>query len=77
MQKLWYNQPAKSFTQALSIGNGSLGVMVYGGVKHERISLNENKIWSGYPEDKTNDKVLESIKTARILLNEGQMKKLK
>lgn len=74
MQKLWYKQPAKSFTEALPIGNGSLGGMVYGGVKYENISLNEDTIWSGYPEDKTNDKALESIQKARVLLEEGQIK---
>lgn len=74
MQKLWYKQPAKSFTEALPIGNGSLGGMVYGGIKHEKISLNEDTIWSGYPEDKTNDKALESIQKARMLLDEGQIR---
>ncbi|MEG0014702.1 MAG: glycoside hydrolase family 95 protein [Cellulosilyticaceae bacterium] len=73
MQKLWYKQPAKFFTEALPIGNGSLGGMVYGGVKYEKISLNEDTIWSGYPEDKTNDRALESIQKARVLLEKGEI----
>ncbi len=47
--KLWYKQPAKEFTEALPLGNGRLGAMVYGGVKHELIQLNEATLWSGGP----------------------------
>jgi len=45
---LWYTQPAKNWqTQALPIGNGRLGAMIFGGVGHERIGLNEETVWSG------------------------------
>ncbi|MEG1875550.1 MAG: glycoside hydrolase family 95 protein, partial [Angelakisella sp.] len=53
MKKLWYNQPAQVFQQALPVGNGRLGGMVYGGIGEEKISLNEDTLWSGYPKDKT------------------------
>ena len=46
---LWYEQPAEKWTQALPLGNGRLGAMVYGGVEQERICLNEDTLWSGYP----------------------------
>src|SRR5476651_1953249 len=47
--KLWYKQPAKVWTEALPIGNGRLGAMVFGGVKHELIQLNEATLWTGGP----------------------------
>ena len=49
MKELWYAREADGFGQALPIGNGSLGAMVYGGVRRERLSLNEDTLWSGYP----------------------------
>ncbi|MCL3781994.1 glycoside hydrolase family 95 protein [Prolixibacteraceae bacterium JC049] len=53
--KLWYKQPAKQWNEALPVGNGRLGAMVFGGVAHERIQLNEESVWTkGIPyEDKT------------------------
>ncbi|MDF2908432.1 MAG: alpha-amylase, partial [Herbinix sp.] len=48
---LWYKQPAKYWTQALPLGNGRIGAMVYGGITKERICLNEDTLWSGYPRD--------------------------
>lgn len=47
--ELWYRTPAESWTQALPLGNGRLGAMVYGGVEKETICLNEDTFWSGYP----------------------------
>ncbi|EJY56572.1 aliphatic sulfonates family ABC transporter, periplasmic ligand-binding protein [Alicyclobacillus hesperidum URH17-3-68] len=46
---LWYEKPAVAWTDALPIGNGRLGGMVFGGIEHERIHLNEDTLWSGYP----------------------------
>jgi len=46
---LWYRQPAFGWKAALPIGNGRLGAMVFGGVSHERICLNEVSLWSGAP----------------------------
>ena len=46
---LWYRQPAKVWTEALPVGNGRLGGMVFGGVAAERIQLNEDTLWSGEP----------------------------
>lgn len=48
-EKLWYKKPAKVWTEALPVGNGRLGAMVFGGVKEELIQLNEGTLWSGGP----------------------------
>ena len=48
---IWYDKPAKVFEDALPLGNGRIGAMVYGGVEKERISLNEVTLWAGYPVD--------------------------
>ena len=50
---LWYNQPATTWTEALPIGNGRLGAMVFGGVENELIQLNEATLWSGGPVNKS------------------------
>ena len=49
--QLYYTKPAKCFEQALPLGNGRLGIMTYGNLRHERLSLNEDSLWSGYPKD--------------------------
>ncbi|MEP7321323.1 MAG: glycoside hydrolase family 95 protein, partial [Saprospiraceae bacterium] len=46
---LWYDQPARVFEEALPIGNGRIGAMVYGGVNRERLSLNDISLWTGEP----------------------------
>ena len=46
---LWYNTPASRFEEAMPIGNGRLGAMIYGGAEADRISLNEDTLWSGRP----------------------------
>mgnify|MGYP002236971297 CR=1 FL=1 len=49
--QLYYTKPAKCFEQALPLGNGRLGIMTYGNLRHERLSLNEDSLWSGYPKN--------------------------
>src|SRR6476469_9911790 len=51
--KLWYKQPAAAWTEALPIGNGRLGAMIFGNVKNELIQLNESSLWSGGPHNDT------------------------
>jgi len=48
---LWYQQPARRWLEALPIGNGRLGAMIFGGVTTERVALNESTFWSGAPDD--------------------------
>lgn len=50
--KLWYEQPARQWEEALPLGNGQLGAMVFGGIEHELIQLNEGTLWSGGPQKK-------------------------
>jgi alpha-L-fucosidase 2 len=52
--RLWYQQPAKKWVEALPVGNGRLGAMVFGGVADERLQLNESTLWSGGPKDWNN-----------------------
>lgn len=75
MQKLWYKTIAQNFNEALPIGNGRIGGMVYGGVNLERISLNEDTLWSGYPKDKSIENAYSGIKKAIKLLNTDKCKK--
>ena len=49
--QLWYTSPANEWLEALPIGNGRLGAMIFGGVKEEQIQLNEESLWAGMPED--------------------------
>lgn len=65
--KLWYNKPAKAWEEALPLGNGKTGAMVYGRVNRERIQLNDNTLWSGFPDDGNNTngpKVLPQVRKA-------------
>ena len=50
-EKLWYNQPAQNWFEALPLGNGRLGAMVFGNVSNEHLQLNEESLWAGCPED--------------------------
>lgn len=69
---LWYRQPAKSWTEALAVGNGRLGGMVFGGIEHERIQLNEETVWAGGPWDAGNPEALKALPEVRRLLFEGK-----
>ena len=69
---LWYAQPAEKWTEALPVGNGRLGGMVFGGVADERIQLSEDSIWSGEPHFNPNPKMRESLPAVRQLLFDGK-----
>ena len=69
---LWYRSPASKWTESLVIGNGRLGGMVWGGVKKERIDLNEDTLWSGEPYDNINPNGLKSLTEIRRLLIAGK-----
>ncbi len=53
---LWYRRPAQRWVEALPLGNGRLGAMVFGGVVEERLQLNDDTLWSGGPKDWNNPK---------------------
>jgi alpha-L-fucosidase 2 len=85
---LWYNHPANSaaadikngwenepgWLNALPVGNGFLGAMVFGDVNHERIQLNEKTLWSGSPDDGNNPEAAKNLAKIRRLLFEGMYK---
>ena len=73
--KLWYDKPADNWNEALPVGNGSLGAMIFGGVEHERIQLNEQSIWSGGNEDFVNPNAKKSLPEVRDLLFQGEYAK--
>jgi alpha-L-fucosidase 2 len=70
--KLWYEQPAESWVEALPVGNGRLGAMVYGRTESETISLNEDTLWSGYPRDLNPKNKAGSFRRAMELAKAGQ-----
>ena len=73
--KLWYNQPSgKVWENALPIGNGFLGAMVYGNVSNEIIQLNENTVWSGSPNRNDNPKALAVLPELQKMIFEGKYK---
>ena len=69
---LLFSEPAKGFHQALPLGNGRLGAMVFGGVTEERIVLNESSLWSGSPEDNDRAEASQALPEIRRLLTEGK-----
>ena len=69
---LWYRQPAQKWTEALPIGNGRMGAMVFGGVADERIQFNEDTLWTGSPHDYVRAGAGEALPEIRKLLVEGQ-----
>ncbi len=70
--KLWYDKPAQVWTEALPLGNGRLGAMVYGNPATEQIQLNEATIWAGRPNNNANPDALEYIPKVRELVFEGK-----
>ncbi|MCR9244780.1 MAG: glycoside hydrolase family 95 protein [bacterium] len=69
---LWYKQPAAEWQQALPIGNGRLGGMVFGGAPRERIQLNEDSLWAGSAVDRDRKGAREHLAKARELLFAGK-----
>lgn len=72
--RLWYKKPAANWNEALPIGNGRLGGMVYGNVRNEQIQLNEDSIWYGDPIDRNNPDALINLPKIRSLLSDGKIK---
>ena len=72
MNVMWYRQPASTWTEALPIGNGRLGAMVFGGTESERIQLNEDTIWAGEKRDRNNPEGARNLGEVRRLLFAGQ-----
>lgn len=69
--KLWYDAPATVWEEALPLGNGRIGAMVYGNPTQEVYQLNEETLWSGYPQECNNPKAAEVLPLVRKAVDEG------
>jgi alpha-L-fucosidase 2 len=69
---LWYSKPAAKWTEALPVGNGRLGAMVYGDVDHEHLQLNEVTLWGGGPYNPNNTNALAVLPEVRKMVFAGQ-----
>ena len=69
---LWYRNPATVWVEALPVGNGRLGAMVFGGIGEEHLQLNEDTLWSGGPVDGNSPEALEVLPEMRRILFEGR-----
>ena len=71
---LWYDKPAAEWTEALPVGNGRLGAMIFGGPANEQLQLNEDTLYAGSPYDPNNPEALKALPEARRLIFEGKYK---
>ncbi|MXP26239.1 glycoside hydrolase family 95 protein [Altererythrobacter indicus] len=69
--RLWYRQPAQEWVEALPVGNGRIGAMVFGGIGTERLQLNEDTLWSGGPYDPVNPRANAALPEVRRLIEAG------
>jgi len=72
--KLWYNKPAAKWTEALPIGNGRIGAMIFGGIERDRIQFNEETLWTGEPREYNRKGAYKYLPQIRQLLLEGAQK---
>ncbi len=72
--RLWYQQPATEWVEALPIGNGRIGAMVYGDPQNEKIQLNESTVWAGQPNRNDNPDAKDALPEVRRLIFEGKYK---
>jgi alpha-L-fucosidase 2 len=69
---IWFDAPAKAFTESLPLGNGRLGAMMFGGVKEERVVLNESSVWSGSVQNADRPDAYKALPEIQKLLLEGK-----
>lgn len=63
--KIWFKEPAADWNEALPLGNGRLGAMVFGQLSKERIQLNEDSVWYGGPQNRDNPDALANLPAIR------------
>ena len=63
--RLWYTAPARTWVEALPVGNSRMGAMVYGGTEYEQLQLNEETFWAGGPHNNNNPKLRENLANIR------------
>ena len=74
MHKLWFQKPARHWREALPIGNGFTGVMIYGGTNSEKLCFNDGTLWSGYPKDYNSERSLQNLSKVCELIFDGKNK---
>ena len=72
--RLWYQKPADKWTEALPVGNGRLGAMVFGGAPECRIQFNEHTVWTGFPRSYAHTNAVAALPEIRKLLFDGKQK---
>jgi len=72
--KLWYRQPAANWNEALPVGNGRLGAMVFGAPGEEHLQFNEDTLWTGGPHNYNNPEAVKYLPQMRRLIFEGKEK---
>ena len=70
--RLWYERPAEKWTEALPVGNGRLGAMIFGRTDRERLQINEDTVWAGSPHDYSHPGAAKYLPEIRRLLLEGK-----
>ena len=73
-ERLWYDRPASKWTEALPLGNGSMGAMVFGGVEQARYQFNDDTLWVGAPHEYQHPGAHEHLDQIRSLLFAGKQK---
>lgn len=73
-RRLWYKNPAANWNEALPVGNGRLGAMVFGGVGMERYQLNEDSVWYGGPRNRNNPDARANLPRIRELILAGRLR---
>ncbi len=71
-QRLWYDEPATTWLEALPLGNSRMGAMIYGGVQEEEIQLNEETFWSGGPHDNNSTVSRYYLNSVRDMIFQGR-----
>lgn len=72
MKTIKYTKAAKTWREALPLGNGYMGLMIYGSLKKERLCFNDGTLWSGYPKDYNSNESLKNLERVRRLIFEGK-----
>ena len=75
MSRLWYKQPAAAWEEALPLGNGRMGAMVFGRIADEQIQVNEDSMWYGGKVDRTNPDTLRYLPQIREFILSGEIQK--
>ena len=70
--KIWFTRPAETWNEALPVGNGRLGAMIFGGIEKEHLELNESTVWTGEERWDANPDARKSLPKVRQLLFEGK-----